>query len=77
MAIYFRHEQIKARLHDRGRSLRGIARELDVLPSTVTIVSQGLRRSRRIEAAIAAAFETTPEALFPDRYAQTEVAMPS
>lgn len=56
------------RLRMAGSSLSIIARDLGVKPTTVTSVSQGLRRSRRIESAIAAALGTQPEKLWPDRY---------
>lgn len=75
MRVFPHHERIKAQLRENGSSMYAIARQLDVQPSTVTIVSQGLRRSRRIEAAIASALNTTPEVLFADRYAGEEVAM--
>ena len=55
-------------LRVNGSSLADIARELNVAPTTVTIVSQGLRRSRRIEAAIAKRLNVTPARLWPDRY---------
>lgn len=57
------------RLRLAGSSLSEIARELEVRPTTVTIVSQGLRRSRRIEQAIAAKLGVTVESLWPNRYA--------
>ncbi|WP_243721948.1 helix-turn-helix domain-containing protein [Meridianimarinicoccus aquatilis] len=56
----------------RGKSIASVARELEVLRSTVTLVSQGLRRSSKIEKALADAVETTPAELFPDRYAPEE-----
>jgi len=59
------------RLRLKGSSLAQIARELDVTPTTVTIVCQGFRRSRRIEAAIATRLGVAPERLWPDRYTQT------
>lgn len=77
MRVFPHHELIKAQLRENGSSMYAIARKLGVQPSTVTIVSQGLRRSRRIEAAIASALNTTPEVLFADRYAEEEVAMQS
>lgn len=52
----------------KGSSLAQIARELGVTPTTVTIVSQGFRRSRRIEAAIAARLGVAPARLWPERY---------
>lgn len=48
-----RHEHIKMQLRVRGSSLAAIAREVGVGKSTVTMVSQGRRRSERVEAAIA------------------------
>lgn len=63
-----RHERIKLRLRRVGSSLAQVARELGVTGSTVTSVSQGYRRSRRIEQAIADKLRDTPERLWPDRY---------
>lgn len=65
-----RHERIKMELRLRGSSLAQIARELRVAPTTVTSVSQGMRRSRRIEAAIAARLDVSADTLWPDRYEQ-------
>lgn len=62
------HERIKMRLRLAGSSLSDVARELGVAATTVTSVSQGLRRSRRIEALIAEKLATTPSRLWPDRY---------
>lgn len=56
------------RLRLVGSSLSQIARELSVAPTTVTSVSQGHRRSRRIESAIAAKLNILPQALWRDRY---------
>jgi len=63
-----RHERIKMRLRLAGTSLSEIARALDVQPTTVTAVSQGQRRSRRIEEKIAEALATSASKLWPDRY---------
>ena len=63
-----RHARIKGALLLRGETLSSIARELGVAPGTVSIVSRGFRRSRRIERAIAQALETTPQNLWPERY---------
>lgn len=62
------HARIKAALSLRGRSLSDVARELDVAPTTVSIVSRGFRRSRRIEAAIAGELGLLPAQIWPDRY---------
>lgn len=62
------HEQIKMRLRLAGSSLANVARELGVAGTTVTCVSQGHRRSRRIEAAIAGKLGVQPWELWPDRY---------
>lgn len=51
-----------------GTSLADVSRELEVSPTTVTSVSQGYRRSRRIEAAIANKLGVKPRHLWPDRY---------
>jgi Ner family transcriptional regulator len=66
------HERIKMRLRLAGSSLACVARELGVAATTVTSVSQGARRSRRIEALIAAKLGLRPAQLWPDRYARLE-----
>lgn len=63
-----RHEQVKMRLRLAGSSLADVARELGVTSTTVTSVSQGAKRSHRVEALIAAKLQTTPQHLWPDRY---------
>ena len=62
------HEVIKMRLRLAGSSLACIARELGIQPTTVTATSQGKRRSRRIELAIARKLGCTPQSLWPARY---------
>jgi lambda repressor-like predicted transcriptional regulator len=62
------HERIKMRLRLAGSSLAKIARELGVAATTVTSVSQGYRRSRRIEGAIAAKLGKQAVSLWPERY---------
>jgi Ner family transcriptional regulator len=64
-----RHEWIKMRLRLAGSSLSQVARDLGVRPTTVTSVSQGFRRSRRIEGRIADVLSTAPAQLWPERYA--------
>lgn len=66
--IYPDHERRKMELRLRGSSMRKVAAIVGVQPGSVTAVSQGRRRSRRIEEALAVALGTTPEQLFPDRY---------
>lgn len=56
------------RLRLAGSSLSSVARELGVKATTVTSVSLGQRRSRRIEAKIAEKLSTTTDKLWPDRY---------
>lgn len=64
------HARIKSALFLRGESLSSIARQLDVAPTTVSIVSRGFRRSRRIEQAIATALGCSPAQLWPERYSK-------
>ena len=62
-----RHEHLKMQLRLRGTSMSKIAAEIGVYPASVTTVSQGLRRSKRIELALADAVGTTVQKLFPER----------
>jgi Ner family transcriptional regulator len=62
------HERIKMRLRLAGSSLADVARELGVAATTVTSVSQGYRRSRRIESTIAEKLRVSVEELWKDRY---------
>ncbi|RZJ19393.1 MAG: hypothetical protein EON91_01525 [Brevundimonas sp.] len=74
-----RHARIKSALGLKGLTLSDIARSLDVTPSTVSIVSRGHRRSRRIEQAIADALGSSPAQIWPNRYqtgASKEASMP-
>ncbi|MBS0200416.1 MAG: helix-turn-helix domain-containing protein [Proteobacteria bacterium] len=59
---------MKARLRLAGTSLAQVARDLNVQPTTVTAVSLGVSRSRRIEKHIATVLATTPDKLWPERY---------
>lgn len=56
------------RLRLAGSSLAAVARELGVAATTVTSVSQGYRRSRRIETAIADKLGMKAEEVWKDRY---------
>ncbi|MBJ2153960.1 helix-turn-helix domain-containing protein [Paracoccus sp. IB05] len=71
-----RHELIKFRLRSGGSSFAQVAKSEGVLPSSVTVVSQGYRRSHRIQAAIARVIGTTPQELFPERYPVKEDDVP-
>jgi len=66
------HELLKFRLRQRRLSLAQISRQLGVTAGSVTAVSQGYRRSRRIERALADALGTSPAELFPDRNCKRE-----
>lgn len=61
------HERIKMQLRLVGSSLSAVARELGVRATTVSSVSQGYRRSRRIEAAIAEKLGLVADKLWTDR----------
>lgn len=63
-----KHEIIKGMLQLKGTSISEVARSLGVAPTTVTVVSKGGRRSKRIEAALAEAIGSTPEVVWPERY---------
>lgn len=65
---FVRHEAIKNGLRELGISFGGLARELDVSKTSVVTVSQGHRRSHRIQKEIARKLGVRPEELFPDRY---------
>lgn len=70
------HEMIRARLRLAGTSFSDIARELGITPASVSLVSQGLRRSRPVQQVIADKLGTQPEKIWPDRY-QQEASMKS
>lgn len=63
-----RHAFIKARLEIAGWSLSALGKSIGVAQSSVSTVSQGYRRSHKIQSAIAEKLGTTPEKLWPDRY---------
>ena len=67
-----RHVHIKHALNLKGITLADVARALNVTQGTVSQVSVGRSRSKRVESALASALGTTPEQLFPDRYAEKE-----
>jgi Ner family transcriptional regulator len=67
------HEAIKAGLRERGYTFQKVADRIGVARATVVIVSQGHRRSRRIEGAIADILEKEPEELWPERYGKEAI----
>lgn len=71
-----RHAEIRDGLRAAGSSLSALARELGVAGPTVTIVSQGHRRSRRIERAIAERLGRDVRDVFPDRYREDSMTPP-
>lgn len=71
-----KHEMTKAKLKIAKSSLTTIARELGVSHSSVKLVSQGYRRSARIETAIASKLGLPPEELYPERYPATDGSDP-
>ena len=64
-----RHERIKMMLHVRGSSFSDVAREMGVTVAAVANVSRGLKRSKRLEEAIAAKLETNCQEIWPERRA--------
>lgn len=62
------HERLKAELRIRGTSLAQLGRDLGVSGTSMSLVGLGKHRSARIEAAIAKALDTTPQALWPGRF---------
>ncbi|MFB2533465.1 transcriptional regulator [Paracoccus sp. p3-h83] len=67
-----KHERLKFRLRLAGSSMAKIARQLGISQSSVTVVSQGYRKSHRVQTEIAEHLGTTPQKLFPDRYTTEE-----
>lgn len=62
------HSFIKTELKRRGSSMAQAAREMGVTQGSVSLVSRGLHRSRRIEAGLAKALSMETAVLFKDRY---------
>lgn len=67
-----RYRTIRKRLKALGISINQAAASLPVSPATVTLVGQGFRRSRRVQAHLADLLDTTPEELFPERYSKED-----
>ncbi|MFA3920457.1 helix-turn-helix domain-containing protein [Ruegeria hyattellae] len=67
-----KHERIKFELRLAGTSLAEISRELGISQASVSTVSMGKRRSRKIQRAIANRLGRDPEQLWPKRYRKKE-----
>lgn len=63
-----KHQRLKAELMANGYSISLIAESIGVSVATVIVVSQGYRKSARVQAAIAKALNRRPEEIWPDRY---------
>jgi lambda repressor-like predicted transcriptional regulator len=70
-----KHERIKFELRLAGSSLADVSRRLGVSQGAVSMVSVGRKRSKKIEAAIAAELGKRPEILWPKRYPVGRAAM--
>lgn len=63
-----KHELVKYRLRLAGFSFSDVARELGITPKSVSAVSRGFGRSKRVEAKIAEILCECPEEIWPERY---------
>jgi len=68
-----RHQEIRDALKARGLTISDVARQLGLSQATITTVSQGYRRSARVEKHLAELLGTTCATLFPERYPEEEV----
>ena len=62
------HERLKYLLRLADSSMAEISRELGLKQNTLTTVSKGYGRSKRIQNAIAAKLGKAPEKIWPERY---------
>lgn len=62
-----RREEIKARLRSKGTSMSGIAKELDLAPSTVQSVVSGRSFSRAVAEAISQKLSLKISDIWPER----------
>ena len=62
------HRQIMRRLRERQSNMARLSRDLGVTQGSLSLITRGIHRSKRLERAIAEALDTTPEQLFTDRY---------
>jgi lambda repressor-like predicted transcriptional regulator len=62
------HERIKYKLRMQGYSLTDVSRILEVSKPTLTLISLGQQRSRRVESGLASILGEKLSEAFPDRY---------
>lgn len=67
-----RHKEIRDALKARGLTISDVARQLGLSQATITTVSQGYRRSTRVERHLADLLGTSCATLFPERYPKQE-----
>lgn len=67
-----RHQEIRDALKARGLTISDVARQLGLSQATITTVSQGYRRSARVERHLAELLGMTCATLFPERYPDEE-----
>ena len=70
-----KHERVKFQLRLVGSSLAEVSRRIGVTQGAVCMVSIGRKRSKIIEAAIAAELGQSPEELWPKRYPERSTAV--
>lgn len=76
ISVDLRNERIKVTLKTNGILLRDIAEELAVTPGLVSGALLGRFRSARVERAVAAHLDTTPQNLWPDRVHENKAGGP-
>jgi lambda repressor-like predicted transcriptional regulator len=69
-----RHEYVKSGLRLAGTSLAALGRELGVKNSTMSSVSMGAAKSKRIQQAIAAALSVSVVELWPEFFSEPDDA---
>ncbi|MCK0121069.1 helix-turn-helix domain-containing protein [Loktanella sp. F6476L] len=71
-----RHELIKSQLKLSGSSLAELGRELELKSETMTTVSKGRGKSRRVQLHIAKALGLEPSTLWPEAFSKTSTGEP-
>jgi hypothetical protein len=64
-ASQFRHQLILLSVKGQGKTFAGVARQIGCTPAMVTMVSQGRRKSRRVQKALARVCGRPVADLFP------------